>query len=78
MYYKTLTSALLVGLSGASPLAVAEPESQNSTSLDSRAVLNTQLYAVYNTEKWATTVARKSTLCLEGHVPAAERPSRRR
>lgn len=57
MHFKALTSALVVSLVGASPLAA--PEFENATSLDTRAVLSTKLYAIYNTVKWETNVARK-------------------
>lgn len=41
----------------ATPMAM--PEATNSTMVEDRAVLNSNLYAIYTIEKWSTTVARK-------------------
>ena len=64
MFVNSIVLASVAIAVSASPLAMPEPEPVNVTQLDVRQVLTTNLYAVWNTQKWETTVARMSNLSL--------------
>jgi hypothetical protein len=57
MLYNSIILASLATAISASPLAMPDEESFNSTLLNERQVLQTTLYAVWNSEQWETTVA---------------------
>lgn len=57
MFFQCIALALTASITSGSPLLTAPESDAANTTLDSRQVLTTDLYAVYNTAKWQTTIA---------------------